>query len=222
MKHKLSVLLLSVLAFIPSSAHGQGILNGGFELYNPDTKFLEGWHARGGAGKDYGAVVEGVSGSLIPYGGGQEQGLLAHILGPEVGRDSLPVGNYWFFGRGPATTLEQRFLVPENTRSLRYRALNGFDGDGVSVQINGAVLAPHLKAIIEPGGSSGIVSDWAVDMSSYAGQEVDLTFYINIYGAGFDDVRVSADLVPEPGVMSLGALGAVALLAGSRKRIRGR
>ena len=222
MKNQLTVLCLFVFAWLPFSTHGQGVLNGSFELYSPETQFLVGWHARGGAGKDYGAVVGGVSGSLIAYGWAQEQGLLAHILGPEAGLNGIPVGSYWFAGRGPATTVEQQFLVPEDTRSLQYRALGGYLG-GVSVQIDGVTLEPLLKAIIQPGSAqAGEIEDWWVDVRPYAGKQVNLTFYIGQGNAGFDDVRVSTELVPEPGVMSLGALGAVALLTGSRKRIRGR
>ena len=216
MKSRFAILFVVGFSCVSSRANGQGILNGGFELYNPDTQFLVGWHARGGAGKDYGAEVEGVSGSLIPYGGGADPGLLAHILGPEAGNDGIPIGNYWFFGRGPATTIEQQLPVPSDTHSLQYRALAGYLG-GVSVQVDGAVLTPELKKIIVPGGFFGLVADWAVDMTPYAGKQVNLTFYIGQSNAGIDDIRVSAEPVPEPGVLAFGALGLLTLLVGRGK-----
>ncbi len=221
MKNKLAVLCLSALALFPLTMPGQGVLNGSFELYNPDTQFLVGWHARGGAGKDYGAVVGGVSGSLLEYHRIQPEGQFASIYGTVPAFDTLPIGNYWLFGQGPATTIEQRFLVPEDTRSLEFRAFTGGPG-GISVQINGVPQTSYLKAIITPGGFYGRVAEWAVDMTPYVGRDVALTFYIEPSGAGFDDVRVSTQLVPEPSVMALVALSGVALLAWRRSRIGGR
>ena len=223
MKNQLTLLFVSTLVCLSPPAHGQGILNGGFELYSPATQFLAGWHARGGAGQDYGTVVGGVSGSLLDYVNSTPSGLFAAIAGPVPAFEGFPIGNYWLFAVGPATTIEQRFLVSQDAGSLQYRAFNGFGGNGVSVQINGLTIDPLRKAVVQPGSAqSGAIEDWWVDMRSYAGQEVDLTFYIGAVHAGIDEVRVSTELVPEPGVMSLGALGGVTLLAWRRARISGR
>ena len=218
MKIRRTVLFISVLVFFSPQTHGQGILNGGFELYNPDTKFLEGWHARSGAGEDYGTVVGGVSGSLLDYITSTPPRLFAAVAGPAPTLEDFPFGNYWLYAGGPATTIEQRFFVPTDTGSLQYRALNGYLG-GVSVQIDGITLEPQVKATVHAGGpQSGTIQDWWVDMRPYAGNEVNLTFYIGQAHAGIDDVHISTEIVPEPSVIALGALGAVGLLAARRNR----
>ena len=217
MKNQLAVLLVSGLSLLPSRTHGQGILNGGFELYSPDSQFLVGWHAKSGAGKDYGEIVGGVSGSQLENNRIQPKGQFASIYGPAPFLNGLPVDSYWFFGQGPATTAEQSFTVPLEARSLEFRAFNGGPG-GISVQIDGVQQTSYLKAIITPGGFYGRVAEWAVDMTPYVGRDVALTFYIEPSGAGFDDVRISTELVPEPGVMALVALSSVALLAALRNR----
>ena len=216
MKNQLSALLVSVLAFVPCSIQGQGLLNGGFELYNPDTRFLIGWHARGGGGQDYGAIVGGVAGSLIDYSDMTPIPLVPVIAGPTQSLEGFPLGHYWLFGHGPGTTIGQQFLVPGDAGSLQYRALGG-----VSVQINGVTLEPQVKAYVQPPGpSTSGLADWWVDMRPYAGHEVDLTFYIGQGWGGIDDIRVSTELVPEPGVVALSALGAIGVLAVRKNRSR--
>lgn len=207
----LSVLVLAALSAVPLPVRGQGILNGGFELYDRDTHFLVGWHARGGAGRDYGAVVGGVAGSLLDYVTSTPLGLVVAMAGPTTTLEGFPVGDYWLYARGPATTIEQRFVVQADVGSLQYRALGGALG-GVSVQIDGVTLEPQVKAYVQPPGplTSGL-ADWWVDIRPYAGREIDLTFYIGQGTAGIDDVHLSTEIVPEPGPLILGALTAILL-----------
>ena len=221
MKNQLTLLFVSALVCLSPQARGQGILNGGFELYSPATQFLAGWHARGGAGQDYGTVVGGVSGSLLDYITSTPPRLFAAMSGPVSALEGFPIGNYWLVAVGPATTIEQRVFVAQDAGSLQYRAYRGENG-GVSVQIDGVTLEPQVKAFVQPPGPlTERLADWWLDLRPYAGREVDLTFYIGQELAGIDDVHISTEIVPEPSVIALGALGAVALMAGRNSRSRG-
>ncbi len=69
-KNQFAVLFISVLAFVPCSSQGQGILNGGFELYAARSGFLANWHVRETGSpqtKNLSTTQNGVAGSTVPY-----------------------------------------------------------------------------------------------------------------------------------------------------------
>lgn len=204
--------LLTTLALVRGtlSINAQGLLNGGFEDYNPTTQFLAGWNVRYYDGsKNYGAVVGGVSGSLIPFGVSTPQGYYPTIYGKESDPGGMPIGSYYLFGMGQGNSsivAEQTVVVPENTQTLQYRAFRGFLG-GVSVEMDGVSYEPQLKHIVTPGGIHGVVADWWIDARSYAGRQIHLLFGLNDFGIGLDEVKFSMEPIPEPTTVGLFGLG---------------
>lgn len=101
--------------------------------------------------------------------------------------------------------LEQTGLVEDWARSLRFRA----QGD-LEVSIDG-VAVPLIK---------GAHQEWAVDVSSYAGQTVALRFTDlghDYKGVHLDAIRFSPVPVPEPASLALVAAGCGVVL-GCRRR----
>ena len=222
MKTLASILLVLTLAISQLPLRAQGIINGGFELYDPVTRFLVGWNVRFFDGAvNYGAVIDGVAGSLVPFDERAHQGFYATIYGKDSDPGGLPIGNYYLFGRGEGSKsiiAEQTVRVPDSTRTLQYRAFRGYLG-GVRVEIDGVELAPQEKTIITPGGFHGKVSDWWVDMSAYAGRDVHLLFALGDVGVALDEARFSTEPIPEPSTLAVFALGCLALMIYYRRHV---
>lgn len=204
-----------------TSLLAQGLINGGFESYNPSTTFLEGWKIKfyDGTG-DLKTVVNGVTGSLVPYHVIDSQRFYATINGAESDPGGMPIGNYYLFGRGSgslAIVAEQTVLIPADTKTLQYRAFEGYIG-GVSIQIDGIGIEPQLKTIITPGGFFGKVADWWVDVADHAGHSINLVIGLNNVGVGIDDVHFSTEPIPEPNTLALVVMGGMAWVWGFRRR----
>ncbi|MBL9167134.1 MAG: hypothetical protein JNN07_05300 [Verrucomicrobiales bacterium] len=214
MKARYIPLLALMLAAPEASLRAQGIINGGFELYDSTTTFLLGWSVRNydGTGK-IGTVDNGVAGSLVPFGVQASQGFYATMYGKEADPGGLPIGNYYLFARGLGTSAivaEQLVTIPEATRTLQYRALFGALGD-VVVEVDGVRLESQVKTIVAAGGVHGVVSDWWIDMSGYTGQKVRLQVILGDVGVGIDEVRFSTEPIPEPAGYLVFALGCAGL-----------
>ena len=107
-------ILLAVVSFrlLCESAVAQGIINGGFELYDPQTAFLEGWkikEVRGLRTIDHWTIRDGKVGSLVGYKDAQ-----VSLPGPSMngyadwdGPPELKEGIYFFTPM--ASSQEQRY-----------------------------------------------------------------------------------------------------------------
>ena len=217
----------ALLTLVFAGSHSllaQGIINGGFESYDQTTKFLEGWKVRfyDGTG-NLSTVINGVTGSLVPYRVIDPQRYFATIYGTDSDPGGMPIGNYYLFGQGTGSlsiVAEQFVVVPNNVKTLQYRAFRGYIG-GVSVQVDGIGIEPQLKTIITPGGFYGTVADWWIDVSNYAGHGINLVFGLNDTGVGLDDVHFSSEPIPEPtscATFGMGFVGLAALYLRMKKR----
>ena len=165
----------------------------------------------GGAGQDYGAIVNGQSGSLLDLVTATPDGLFVAMAGATAGLEGIPFGNYWLFARGPASTIEQQVLVPTETGSLQFRAF-GVALAAINVYIDGVAHQAMLRAPVETHEPIpyGLADVW-VDMSAYQGKSVSIKFRMESI-VGLDGIFLSPDRVPEPGMMALCGMGALALL----------
>ena len=210
-----TTLVILALAECSLFVSAQGIINGGFEEYDPATQFLVGWNVRYYDGsRRYGTVVGGVTGSLVPFDVRTPQGYYPTIYGQDSDPGGMPIGNYYIFGMGQGSSsivAEQTVLVPENAQTLEYRAFRGYLG-GVSVEIDGLGYEPQLKHIVTHGGLHGVVADWWIDVRPYAGHEVHLLLGLNDFGIGLDELRFSTEPIPEPTAPALFLIGCLCLV----------
>lgn len=118
------------------------------------------------------------------------------------------------------TTLAQTGTVPVGMQSLQFEAITG--NSPFTVSLNG-VAAPVWELALNDRGTAPASKTFGVDLSPYAGMEVDLRFTVlpgdTQHGAMvLDRLQFSASSVPEPATWTLLGTGAIALGLRLRKR----
>lgn len=128
-------------------------------------------------------------------------------------------------GSGPIvpTTLAQTGTVPSGVHSLQFDAITG--NAPFSVSLNGVVV-PAWELKLNDRGTAPASTTFGLDLSPYAGQEVDLRFTVlpgdTSHGTlVLDRLQFSANSVPEPATGVLLGAGAVALGLRLRRRCGG-
>ena len=129
---------------------------------------------------------------------------------PGTGGSSLQgqYSAYLFDANGVTVSISQTGNVPDNAATL---LLDVFGGNGgFSVSLNGQTLS--LTPLFPASG----YTIYGADISAFAGQNATLNLLVppfpstsNPNNVEFDDIRFSTFPVPEPGVASLSALGAM-------------
>jgi hypothetical protein len=134
------------------------------------------------------------------WGPSQPQPGLLHGQFYVVLQDSFPV---------PSTVpaLAQTGMVPVTAQSVRFYTLD-FN------PLIGVAFAGASLPMTRLGGSLDSYYTWGANISGYAGQTGELRLFGNGY---LDNIHFSVEAIPEPGVLSLLAVGA--LLFGWRLRI---
>jgi hypothetical protein len=120
------------------------------------------------------------------------------------------------------TSLSQQGTIPENAESLQLTAWSVTPGNAdfsayFSVSFSGNSLSPVLLSSEQsPSGSGQFLNVYGFNIESYADQngQIELTAMYP-YAVEFDDILFSASAVPEPGIITLTAIGG--LLFGARK-----
>jgi hypothetical protein len=145
-----------------------------------------------------------------PYGlpGGLIQGSFTAVL--QAGVDPTPSG-----GHQPAdTTLAQTGLIPVGTESLLFRAQ--LDVSGLSGSFGVSLGGQTLSLVPLQVGANYIV--YGADIHAWGGQTAELDFtafaqrpHIGVNYLYLDSIEFSDQVVPEPGVFGLFALGALLL-----------
>lgn len=117
-----------------------------------------------------------------------------------------------------ANSLIQTGDIPSEAKSLWYQAMNG----AWEVRINGIKLEPYDPLEGEAGDK--VFRDVGVDVSAWAGKNVELklTQVASIeqgppFYQGLDNIRFSAEVIPEPKQASLLVIGFAALWVLSRR-----
>ncbi|MFO1461818.1 MAG: PEP-CTERM sorting domain-containing protein [Verrucomicrobiota bacterium] len=125
-------------------------------------------------------------------------------------------------GGGPIvpTTLAQTGTVPVGMQSLQFEAITG--NSPFTVSLNG-VAAPVWELAQNDRGTAPPSKTFGVDLSPYAGKEVDLRFTVlpgdTQHGTlVLDGLQFSANSVPEPATWTLLGTGAIALGLRLRKQ----
>lgn len=115
------------------------------------------------------------------------------------------------------TSLRQIGQIPTDAKSFRYKA----QGGSWEVSINGMSLDPHGW---NPKDTSYAFQEVAVDVSPWAGQEVELklTQSMGYNYSLIDSMRFSTEVIPEPRQRSMLFLGAGTMGALAWMRARGR
>jgi len=118
-------------------------------------------------------------------------------------------------------TLSQTGLVPLGTKSLQFKAYDPYSV-GPAYALHVTLGSQQLSLI--PLGSGGNYTLYGADIHTLAGQSAELNFTLPSLGSSgnnyvfLDSIQFSDQVLPEPGILSLSALGA--LLLG--RRILGR
>ncbi len=224
MKTRSIVLLVALCATLfNSNGQAQGVLNGGFELYDVRTGFLANWHViETGAGqtKDWATTQDGVTGSTVRYRVKPEgfPGVSINFLEGLGEPINFKEGKNFLYADGVGReriSLSQDTLVPADASSLVFRAQNAHL-HYMEVAIDHVMVPFTLKQVIVPNIPSGFVSDWWVDVSAYRGKTVNLDFAI-LSNVALDRIHFSSEPVPEPQL-----LGALAVLFGAWWRRTGK
>jgi len=110
------------------------------------------------------------------------------------------------------TTLSQTGLVPLGTESLQFKALlDLYLGGSFSVTLGGQTLS------LIPLQSGANYTLYGADIRGWAGHTAELDFTVSSPGNSainyvfLDSIQFSNQVIPEPGVLSLSALGALLL-----------
>jgi hypothetical protein len=111
------------------------------------------------------------------------------------------------------TTLAQTGLIPFGTQSLLFRANLFGPSDAFDVTLGGQVLS------FTPLANGANYTLYGADVHAWAGQTTELAFtaiaenpYLNdIHSIFLDSIQFSTQVIPEPGVSGLSALGALVL-----------
>ncbi|MFO1460006.1 MAG: PEP-CTERM sorting domain-containing protein [Verrucomicrobiota bacterium] len=184
------------------------------ESFQPVGLVLPGWTARMGGHK----LTEVYVGYLFAHNG-------SVTVSPQYNQPPTFEGRYGIILQGgaeyPSTSpmvdasISQLGLIPWGTQSLLFRA--NF-GSPTEVRINGEAI-PFVAVENLPN-----TALYGVDVSRFAGQEVDLSFVnfalsVGPGGAAIDSLRFSSSItVPEPSTWALLGTGSLALLWGARRR----
>lgn len=124
------------------------------------------------------------------------------------------------FGPIVPTSLAQTGTVPVGVQSLQFEAILG--NAPFTVSLNG-VASPVWELALNDRGAAPASKTFGVDVSPYAGKEVDLRFTVlpgdTQHGTlVLDRLQFSASSVPEPATWTLLGTGAIALGLRLRKR----
>jgi len=213
---KTSFVILTVILGA-SLAQGQSFQNLDFELANPSE-------APPYKSPDTVTAASAFPDWAVTFGSVQEQDVIYNsingpapevaLIGPgrQFGIVYYPIdGSYSAVLRGsssgPVPSISQTGLIPSGTQSLLFKTLPSFG------TLNVAVGTQSVQ--IFPVGSGPNYTLYAADISAWAGQTAQLTFSVPEGEWEIDDISFSPTAVPEPGIVTLSAMGG--LLFGARK-----
>jgi hypothetical protein len=212
MKKFVSFLLLLLLGTAVESAPFQNL---GFDVYDPSTGLLPGWHVQDPVTDGSHNTSEGVLIGVDQITAGLNYGTLIDTnISLQLGYN-LPVSGQYSLGFWPGFdgngsfapfSLTQTGDVPADAKSIHFV---GFGG-AFELRVN------HLLVPLVYDNTPGTIAvNVYGDMSAFAGQTVELDF-TTIKGArpnGIDSILFSPQIVPEPTTCLFFGLGWLGLLA---------
>jgi hypothetical protein len=224
MKKALTVALVIVVAAVCQHCLAQGFMNLNFEnarvVYVSPPAIIDAsnaiprWSAYVGP-PDNPTNSSSIGLSAIFYNGVSIGGAIVSLEDTNAVFGPLPIqGTYSVLLEGSslaaATTasIGQIGTIPTNAQSIVFWGVAG----GLQISFNGQPLSYTVT------GSTPNYSIFGVDISAFAGQTGQLLFTASVQGSALlDNIQFSNQMVPEPGVFALAALGFISLFIRRRK-----